>query len=382
MVDSMAAASTDKFDETYYRNRYADIDQAIREGRLESGLHHFVSQGRNEGRVGARMKFQPAPLVKRPAPESKIETTVAVIVRTHRADEKFDNLMEKLERGRREFDLFAMADETKESIVRHRSNIIPFSFLECVQLGLSCERSLYDCGDFAFYAFMRNRPEYHHYLMIDDDVDFPAGDAEFMNEVCSELSRGRGRNLDFVGLEFHPASPDEGWGMGAAKRYSDLYCYYCYYPFVVLSKRAISFLFSQRQIENLLDTPGPDVVQCEGFTPSALMAGGFNCADLNELVQDCYNFELMAMQLAPDRIGFPMTYTPALPENIRVIHPVYTPEEYLRRLERKFLQDRDVDYETVRNILQRAESKSLPHDLLEGLYKRLPAEVANSCVSH
>jgi len=40
------------FNEAYYLNSYADASQAVKSGRFNSGLEHFLKVGRDEGYLG------------------------------------------------------------------------------------------------------------------------------------------------------------------------------------------------------------------------------------------------------------------------------------------------------------------------------------------
>ncbi len=98
-------------------------------------------------------------------------------------------------------------------------------------------------------------------------------------------------------------------------------------------------------------------MHCEVFAPSAAMAGGFTCSDVNELMPGCYDRSIMMLD-APG-YGRPMGAVFRGGEGTRMFHPVYTAEEWLERMRRGFAMTdsgREEKQRAVVNALAREES--------------------------
>ena len=297
----------------------------------------------------------------------------AVFVRTTRADEKFLDLISKLRASSRHFDVYGLIDQSRGPVLPPKEiPFVPFSEQECRKLGFSQKTPglFYDLGDLSFYFALRARPGYNFYIFLDDDVDFLENDAAVLAELVQHPDFGA---TDFVGLEVHDQDPTKGWGPASVKRYGERFCKYCYYPLVCLSKRALSFMYSQRQVEAASNLETSDLCQCESFTPSSLQAGGFVCADLKRFVPGCYNWASVAKQLFPDSVGSPMTYQQRSP-GIRLVHPVYTPEEYLRRVEKKFIVIRHRDHAGLAREMGSEEFLSLPAGMAAEFVLRMQSQ--------
>jgi hypothetical protein len=123
------------------------------------------------------------------------------------------------------------------------------------------------------------------------------------------------------------SNPDGPFTRAATKVFSHIYD--VYYPFVALSRRAISFMLSQRQLEALRLPNEEDVVHCENFTRSALMNGGFNCLPLYECFPGCYDRSLMENGPKNART---LGAIHDVPPELEMIHPVFTAQEFLERI--------------------------------------------------
>ena len=285
---------------------------------------------------------------------------IAVFVRSVSADEKFTDLVLKLRQKSDYFDIFGLIDQTHGVTSPPKGiDFVPFSESMARQLGFSQKKSLlfYDLGDLSFYFALRERPGYRFYIFLDDDVDFVETDASLLSELVQLPGF---EDADFIGLMLHDQNPNVSWGPASVKRFGERFCKYCYYPFVCLSKRALSFMFSQRQVEAASNLPEADLVQCESFTPSSLQAAGFNCLDLGVFIPGCYDVASVMKQLTPNRVGSPMGFKAKSSPGIRLLHPVYTPEEYLKRVERKFITIRNNDLVGLVEEIRSEEFLSLP----------------------
>ncbi len=296
-----------------------------------------------------------------PQPTNK----VAVLVRSHKCDAKFDDLMQKLRAASRSFDIYPIVDETNGRQTTTENNILWHSISACRELGLTQVHQILFivCGDFPYYFALREIPKYEYYIMIEDDVDFMEGQDSFLETLSQRLIDQPG--LDFIGLNFRKMASTSGWYPACVKVFPDRDCYNAYFPFSVLSKRAASYLFSQRQIEASRSPESHDVIHCEAFVVSALTAGGFNCAELNDIISNSYAFPTMAMQVPSDGVGRPMGYDfkDDPHTDVAMVHPIYTHEEYIDRVYRKFILGRSGDWNGLEKELRSKHAASVPEEL-------------------
>jgi hypothetical protein len=255
---------------------------------------------------------------------------VAVLVRTYKCDAKYHDLMSKLDTTREGFDLYAIVNETDGRNDPGPWPAIWHSVAGCKQLGLSQEHPsiLLLCSDFPLYFALREIPRYQYYIMIEDDVDLHDRDARFLVEMCQVLTNPRRPMIDFAGFLFRP-DPHGIWGPATAQLFTPEYCYLARFPFVVVSKKLCAYAFLQRQVEGIRNPPPEGIMHCEVFMPSAAMAGGFACADLNDLIPGCCDQSMMMFEVPG--YGLPMGARFRGPDHIRIYHPVYTPEEWVKR---------------------------------------------------
>jgi hypothetical protein len=330
---------------------------------------HLFSENR-------KVKHPPAPLVKEEFTSAATGASVAVLVRTHKADAKFEDLMHKLETGRTGFDLYPIVDNTRPVTVSGYDRVIWHSIDAARQLGLTQTPRglLHDCGDIPLYFAYREIPKYRHYLMIEDDVDLMRGDASYINRICTTLETPEFRGVDFAGLRLSPIASTFSWGIAAAKYFPQRHCHWAYFPVVLVSRPAVAFLFSQRQLEAVRDPLVDDVIHCETFVASALHAGGYRCLDLNELVPGGYTWESMAMQLGDLAMGRPMGSQIVMATEVEMVHPIYTHQEYLNRLHRKFIISRKGDWPNLIARLDSDEAEPVPEHLKAALREQIPPE--------
>ena len=73
---------------------------------------------------------------------------------------------------------------------------------------------------------------------------------------------------------------------------------------------------------------------CESFLPSALMAAGFGCQDLNAVLPGSYLASSMGLQhYHPGRLaGLPLSLALAEPDaSVEMVHAVYSDDHFLSR---------------------------------------------------
>ena len=306
--------------------------------------------------------------------------SVAVLVRTHMVDEKFNDLMRKLDTGREHFDVYPIVDETRGRPDIDHDKVVWHSVDACRELGLTQPHPalLWYCSDFGFYFALRALPDYKHYIMIEYDVDLTRPDASFFNDLALKLASPEWEDLDFAGLAFGKMGSQSGWYAACCKVFQDKYCYNTYFPVTLMSKRAAAFLFSQRQVEALRQPEPDDIVHCEAYAASCAMAGGFRCADFNEVIPGCYEVPTMGMQLENfEGLGKPMGVSVPVKPEIQMIHPVYGHAEYMERIYRKYIlggANRN-DWKGLLRQLESPDAAVVSEELKSKLRSRAPAEL-------
>ena len=304
-------------------------------------------------------------------PSAARSRDVAVLVRTHKADAKFDDLLHKLRVKQENYDLYPLVDDTAGR-AREIDNAIWHSVASCRELGLTHPRPLLllHCGDFPLYAALKAIPGYKFYLMIEDDVDLTKDDGSFINFVCDRLAEPAHAHLDFVGLRYCWNPGGAGHQQALAELFAEAHRYYAYFPFVIASHRALAYLFAQRQLEAIRRPNVGDIIHCETFVPSCLHAGGFNCCDLAELAPGSYTVETITMQ-AGDGCGKPLGAALPVPEEIQIVHPVYSHEEYLDRAYQKFGIGLN-QWNVLMRLLEGGDAAHIRSDLKMKIIDRMP----------
>jgi len=300
---------------------------------------------------------------------------VAVLVRTHRVDEKLYDLLEKLNRGRTSFDVYPIIDETNGRPEINADNVIWHSAAACHALGLTQPHQalLWFCGDFPFYFALREIPHYKHYIMVEYDIDMVRSDASFMNRLADALRTPEFETVDFAAMQFAKVGPVSGWYEACHKVYPHEYCYGVYFPFIIMSKRAAAYLFSQRQLEAARKTPRADIIHCESFAASAAMAGGFRCVDVREIMPGCYDFGLMAMQMGQyGGLGKPLGAKLDIPDGVEMVHPIYGYEEFLERIWRKYVISETNNWDGLLQVLDGPEGALVPEELRSKFRAKIP----------
>lgn len=267
----------------------------------------------------------------------KPENDVVVLIRSHLCDNKFADVMSKLEKNCSGFDVFALIDESNGRPDNAPSKVVWHSIASCYNLGLTqmgkMQSTLYWCGDFPLYAALRQLPNYKYYIMIEDDVEFRFCAGSFIQSIISALM-SQNLQVDLVGINYKP-DPNGTWTPPCEKAYGIQNCYYMTFPFIIASKPLVSYLFSQRLLEAARGIVLDDVINCEAFAVSAAVSGGFRCKDLNSIVPGSYN-ETMMMHSGQLGFGKPLGYIPSNNHNVSIYHPIYSHAEFVKRIKNKF----------------------------------------------
>ncbi len=250
---------------------------------------------------------------------------VAVMVRTHVITEKLHDILRRLSDGVG-YDLYVCADETRARISLPAAPVLGHSEAMCAQLGLMPairgHRLLWYFGDYALYCGYAAIPDYDVYVMLEYDLEFARGNTLFLEGLLNRLGASGPAPYDFVGTQFGPRPPEWQWRETCADLFPEVYG--ILFPMVVLSRRAVEYLFDWRRREAAAAPARP--VYCEAFLPSALMADGrFRCADINAVMPNAWDF-------ATFRSGAPMLMNslPPLARGTEIVHPVFSEREYLR----------------------------------------------------
>ncbi len=273
----------------------------------------------------------PYPVDRRDFGRSPANTSVAVMVRTHLIDDRVRELIEHLENGRKDFDLYLIFDETNGRPEIDLPNIVWHSTKQCPGLGLTQtrDRLLWWCGDFPFYFALNQLPQYQYYAMVEYDVYLTQRNASLFNDLASALNATEAGRVDAVGTRLRREDPrDDKLHVPAFNFFDTTYSYF--FPLIVLSRPAVSYLYSQRLIEATRGTPSDALIHCESFVPSHLIRAGFTCVDLNAVLPGSYRNDLMIL---PGRYhGMANSLADGFAGYVRMIHPVYSDTAFLQRL--------------------------------------------------
>ena len=272
---------------------------------------------------------------------------VAVLVRSHVVDEKFEHLWSDLNGSDRRYDIFpvlnrAMLGGQAQSLEDRYPGIVWNEPAQFPPLGLHQTSNIHDtlwlCGDFPLILAALELPDYDYYVLVEYDVHFPRGGTAYMNRLVDRLLSSSEAILDGVGLEFspEPARPEHrgGWAFFAAAAKVFPRVHHFYFPFVVLSRRGVAQVFAQRQLEAVRLAPHDEIVICEAFVPSSLMAANLSCVDLNTILPQSYTMASVGLQhVQPGRLsGQPLSYALANPYgDVEMTHGVYSDRAFLER---------------------------------------------------
>ena len=257
--------------------------------------------------------------------------SVAVMVRTHMIDDRVLDLISHLDHGRQNFDLYLTIDETNGHPDTDFKNVVWHSLARCQELGLTQarDRLIWWCGDFPFYFALAQIPQYQYYAMIEYDVHLTQCDASLLNDVAGTLISREVGSIDAVGTRLRLEIPhNHPLNRSAYAFFETTYSYF--FPFIVLSKPAVSYLYAQRQIEAQNGTPPDAILHCEPFVPSHLIRAGFNCVDLNALLPGSYRIDMMILR--GRQHSMPRSLADGFAGLSRMIHPVYGDWQFLQRM--------------------------------------------------
>jgi hypothetical protein len=258
---------------------------------------------------------------------SQSSPQIVVLVRAHFLSDKLLDLIRILKEGVG-YDLLVCADETQGPLDLPRALVLSHNTETCADLGLveaiPEAPLLWYFGDYAFYCAYHEIPEYDYYIMIEYDVDFVRGSPWTLESLIRRLKVAGDRRYDLVSTYFCRAHPDWMWRETGTERFRDVYR--MFFPFVVVSKPALQYLYDWRKCEAANPPKRGPYVFCEAFVPSALMAaGGYRCVDLNQILPG--SWAAGSFRCSPPMLRNAL---PPFRRGIEIVHPVYSEHEYLQ----------------------------------------------------
>jgi hypothetical protein len=253
---------------------------------------------------------------------------VAVMIRTHAITDKMHDLIAVLSDSAC-FDLYICADCTRNVVDVDGLHVLRHRVEDATRMGFRDDRPdlLWYCGDYAAYFACTEIPDYDYYFLVEYDVDFVDRSALLLEGIINRLGFAGPDPVDFVGCQTWKGTSDGEWGRTVAGVYPEVHM--CLFPFIVLSKRAIEYLISERRAERQSRKPTDPVMFCEAFVPSALNAGGFRRADLNVLIPGSVDGSTFRIAAAGNKGPMLLGWRGNWPQTIRMLHPVYDERHFV-----------------------------------------------------
>ena len=257
---------------------------------------------------------------------------LAVVVRAHLTSPAVLNLLAGLA-GSSAYDLYVAVNETRGKVDFGPYPVIGHTLDDFSALGFPppYEHFIVHCSDLLFSVIQRRIPFYTHYLLLEYDLSFTRPGRQFIERVVGLLS-GEQAGVDLLGGGVVWRGTDWWWAAAAGRFFPKVYS--VFYPFVLLSSRAVSCLFQARLdelsvngfLEARPDARPDNMMHCEAITGSALAASGYEIKDLIDVIPGCYTTKNFRTGL-PMLFGTPVDADPAE----ELLHPVLGAEQYLVR---------------------------------------------------
>jgi hypothetical protein len=244
---------------------------------------------------------------------------VAVFLRTHVINPKFYGLYNRIKSEISDFDVFPLIDNSRGAVNVNAEDVIFHSTADVEKYFLKSSREnlFWWCGDYPLYIAYMEKKNYDYYIMIEYDVEFLENPALYINKLVEKLSKNP--SIDLVSLDLRRHYQDWAWWKQSRLYFDDVWS--IFFPFVCISRRALSFLMSIRQNELFRNIDDQYILHCEPFVAGNLILSGFKCYDLNEILPNSYTISLMKIQG-----GYNSKANLDLKINhLSMIHPVYEP---------------------------------------------------------
>jgi len=264
-------------------------------------------------------------------PRKQDQKPMLILIRSHLVNNKLFDMVSYLNRESDLFDVAVVYDRTHgEPKEMPDVDVVWHSEAECAAMGLPKMKSrlLWWCGDFPFYFALEQKPKYEYYAMVEYDVHLTGNPNKFFEDLIIALRKREGKEpISALGPRFRVEDGPIGLHMAMRRKYDLAYSYF--FPVIVLSKAAVSFLYRQRLLDGARDIPEEDIGHCESFVPTELIYNGFSCSDLNVVLPGTYDNDLMIL---PVQFGLPISMADGFEGRVRMIHPVYGDEQHLGNL--------------------------------------------------
>jgi hypothetical protein len=262
---------------------------------------------------------------------------VALLVRTHRVNEKLFDLLDLLNQSRR-YDLFVTADETRGPLDVGGYTKLPHTVDTCRQFGLSTQHLniLWHCGDYPLYFAAAEAPGYDYYAMIEYDVDLVRKSPLFLEGLIARLPDS---GAEFIAEGSNPAWSGWCWAEAARRTFPRVYTSGIF-AFVIASRDALLHLLEARRQEALTGVVDNDIIHCEAFCVSSLMASGYPCASINSIIDNAVHGSSYHPGI-PDNLDgeFLLNHYRLEQPTVEIVHPVYDLRDYLPKQYQKALQN-------------------------------------------
>jgi hypothetical protein len=245
-----------------------------------------------------------------------------VAFRTHYWNSSVEKLAEKLRASSTESDFVILVDETAGMVPIDRYDKVSHTrdFSEYFLPNHIDEKLLWICGDYALYALRRAKPNYDLYVMSEHDVSCNIDLGNIINGALEN-------EVDLIAQGLEPAPIDWCWRAEAAKVFANPMK--AFFPFMMISSRAIDYLFRvrlaiSRKYSSPEDVP---VINYETFIPTTLHGmSGFRFSDLSNHV----NLPFYWFEDGFD-IDDPISSIPG-----SIVHPVLGSEQHIEKYLERF----------------------------------------------
>lgn len=269
-----------------------------------------------------------------------------MLLRMHRIDESATDYFVGIA-NQCGFHLVIVADNRSfRPSPRHKIDQINVSPEIYKEMGLYCERDvMWRCGDYALYAARKALPEKEFYWLIEPDVYIHAGN---IKHFFKNLEKSY--EYDFVASRMYASDSSWAWHAAIAQYYARPH--QCLFSFLGCSSQAVDYAFKERcrigaLFQEAQREPDQRWPNDESFFASTLAAGGFACADLNDLGRRCYS--RTTFKLNPP---FSRRVVQAGPFDDLIYHPVlagaYLADKYNKRLDEEL--HKRTNPKEIRNI--------------------------------
>ena len=259
---------------------------------FDNGLARFRGRGLQGAGSLIELASRALPILSQDASASSTGLAAAkqaaVLIRTGDGDSDFQNPFEELCARYASCDFYRLVDKVGASQAAAMPPLPGLSVESCRALGLTQvtkpEQLLSQCWDFGFYAGLRELDEYERFVMI--DLSSQEGGADSLDRIAAVLASDDQNDSvpDLIGFELRHRPDTRPREAGVGFLPVD-YCYRLSPGCVCLSRRAASYLFTQRLLEavklRVSELSGLAAMHADVFVPSFLMAGGFECRDLD-----------------------------------------------------------------------------------------------------